>query len=570
MLLLPVSADAQDVVRLALPNLEQLSSHRISQVIQDSEGFLWYATEGGGLCRDDGREIKVFRSDAERPDLLQSNDVACVAEGAGRYIIIGTFHGANVLDKRDYSIRPLLDVDDKRVDDILVSRNGHWWLTANKKLYEYAPEGELLNVYPGGEKYIFRLDEDAFGRILCTEWEGGQLRLEDGRLVRISDVWPDADAFVRSMTDRQGRRLITEIFDNCYAEAGGEQRVWSVPSALTRFAADSLRAAYGLSERPVAVAKSRDGALWFSTGRDIRRMKAGGEEVMLPDLKDVSALIFTEDGTLWLATIFGTLMTLRNGELATDGYASNEYGDGVSALAVDSLGRLMLVSDRYIRLYDPVRRTLRQQSREASGVYCIELQETLPGERWSNPPSAPTAGRMPQWVWWTLAVLLLLLSALTVQVWLLHRQRRRFLSLMTSSNPAPGASCSESPVTQQPAIDNEWLQEAIARVEAHMSDDGYSVEHLARDLCMSRMTLYRRIQSATGQKPSEFIRTIRLRRAAGLLREGRLSITEISYDTGFSSVSYFSRCFRTMYGVPPTLFGRTTTAGEPASDESPN
>lgn len=148
--------------------------------------------------------------------------MACVAEGAGRYIIIGTFHGANVLDKRDYSIRPLPDVDDKRVDDILVSRNGHWWLTANKKLYEYAPEGELLNVYPGGEKYIFRLDEDAFGRILCTEWEGGQLRLEDGRLVRISDVWPDAGGFVRTATDRQGRRLITDIFGNCYAEADGE------------------------------------------------------------------------------------------------------------------------------------------------------------------------------------------------------------------------------------------------------------------------------------------------------------------------------------------------------------
>ncbi len=569
-LLLPVSADAQDIVRLALPNLEQLSSHRISQVIQDSEGFLWYATEGGGLCRDDGREIKVFRSDAERPDLLQSNDVACVAEGAGRYIIIGTFHGANVLDKRDYSIRPLPDVDDKRVDDILVSRNGHWWLTANKKLYEYTPDGELLNVYPGGEKYIFRLGEDAFGRILCTEWEGGQLRLEDGRLVRVSDVWPDAGGFVRTTTDRQGRRLITDIFGNCYAEADGEQRVWSVPSALTRFAADSVRAARGLSERPVAVTEAPDGALWFSTGRDVRRMKDGSEEAVFPELKDVSALAFTGDGTLWLATIFGTLMTYKEGQLSTDEYASNEYGDGVNALALDSLGCLILVSDRYIRLYDPVRQTLRQQSREARDVYCIELQETRPGERWSQPQPESAAGPMPRWVWWTLAALLVLLSALSVQVWRLHRQRMRFLSLMTSSAPAPGASNGESPATQQPAIDNEWLQEAIARVEAHMSDDDYSVEHLARDLCMSRMTLYRRIQSSTGQKPSEFIRTIRLRRAAGLLREGRLSITEISYDTGFSSVSYFSRCFRTMYGVPPTLFGRTTTAGEPASDESPN
>lgn len=76
---------------------------------------------------------------------------------------------------------------------------------------------------------------------------------------------------------------------------------------------------------------------------------------------------------------------------------------------------------------------------------------------------------------------------------------------------------------------------------------------------MSRMTFYRKIQSATGQKPTEFIRTIRLRRAAELLRENRLTITEISYATGFSSVSYFSRCFRTMYGVSPTQFLEETS-----------
>lgn len=83
---------------------------------------------------------------------------------------------------------------------------------------------------------------------------------------------------------------------------------------------------------------------------------------------------------------------------------------------------------------------------------------------------------------------------------------------------------------------------------------------------MSRMTFYRKIQSLTGQKPTEFIRTIRLRRAAELLRQGSRTVTEVSYATGFSSVSYFSRCFRAMYGVPPTLFGKTTTA----EDRSPN
>ena len=147
-MLLPFSARAQEPQRLLLPRLEQLSSQHVTQVIQDSEGYLWYATEGGGLCRDDGREMTVFRSDAEHQDLLGSNDVACVAEAAGRYIIIGTYHGANVLDKHDYSIRRLEEVDDKRVDDILVGKNGHWWLTANKKVFEYSADCVLLNVYP--------------------------------------------------------------------------------------------------------------------------------------------------------------------------------------------------------------------------------------------------------------------------------------------------------------------------------------------------------------------------------------------------------------------------------------
>ena len=47
---------------LSLPNREQLSSERVMEVMQDSEGFLWYATQGGGVCRDDGRQMLVFRS----------------------------------------------------------------------------------------------------------------------------------------------------------------------------------------------------------------------------------------------------------------------------------------------------------------------------------------------------------------------------------------------------------------------------------------------------------------------------------------------------------------------------
>ena len=605
--LLPFVGWAQGSQRLLLPNREQLSAERVLHVMQDSEGYLWYATEGGGLCRDDGRQVLVFRSDADHPDLLGDNNVDCIAEG-GQQIVIGSFHGAYVLNKQDYSIRRLEEVDDKRVDDIIVSSDGHWWLTANKKIYEYDGNGRLLKTYTAGDKYINRLHEDGQHRIWASQWDGGLLEFDGGKFVPAP--WPldaaptditddgtggalligtigrgvvryqpdsgtaertspvDSICMSRVSTDLQGRFLVADGLGSCYARCDAKPQSWFKGTVLTRGVADSIRTANHLSARPTALAVSLSGELWFSTGKDIRRMKQGSEEVVLGDTKDVSAMAFTEDGTLWLATIFGSLMTYKDGQLATDEYASNEFGDGVAQLDVDSLGRLVLVSDRYVRLYDSVRRTMRQQSREKDGVYCIELQETLPGKRWSQ-PEAEVMERMPLWVWCLLMAFILILAALVAYIWLLHRQRQRFLASMKSLTPdparkergvnSPTAERSEYNGSDLPLPEREapWLEQAIAQVEAHISDDSYSVEQLASHLCMSRMTFYRKIQAATGQKPTEFIRTIRLRRAAELLREGRMNVTEVSYATGFSSVSYFSRCFRTMFGVSPTSFSKT-------------
>ncbi len=599
------SVSAQKLNRLHLPNHEQLSSERVLQVMQDSEGFLWYATEGGGLCRDDGHQMLVFRSDAEHPDLLGSNEVACMAE-SGKNLIVGTFHGAYVLDKQDYGIRRLTEVDEKRVDDIVVSADGHWWLTANKKVYEYAPDGLLLATYTAGDKYINRLHEDCRHRMWASQWSGGLLMLEGDSFVPVP--WPldaaptsidddstsaalligtvgqgvvryfpdggiveptavsDSVCMSRVSLDLQGRMLVADGRGNCYVLSEKAPQPWFKSSILTRQVADSLRAAHKLSARPTAMALSLEGEMWFSTGQDIRCVRQGREEVVLDKTKDVSAMAFTADGTLWLGTIFGTLMTYKDGHLSIDDYASNEYGDAIIHLDVDSLGSLLLVSDRYVRIYNPARRTLRQQSREAEGVYSIELQETQPGRRWSQ-PEENVVERMPQWIYWMLTLLLLLLLALVAYILFLHRQRQRFMAAMkdftSASSPEEGQDIC-------PQGETPWLQNAIAQVEAHLSDDTYGVEQLACDMCMSRMTFYRKIQSATGQKPTEFMRTIRLRRAAELLRQGHMTITEISYATGFSSVSYFSRCFRTMYGVPPTQLGKTTTADDRSPNDNPN
>lgn len=61
-------------------------------------------------------------------------------------------------------------------------------------------------------------------------------------------------------------------------------------------------------------------------------------------------MTFTPDGTMWLATIFGQLYRYKDGKIETDEYGSNEYSDGVISLSTDSLGRLVIVSEHYVRL----------------------------------------------------------------------------------------------------------------------------------------------------------------------------------------------------------------------------
>lgn len=101
--------------------------------------------------------------------------------------------------------------------------------------------------------------------------------------------------------------------------------------------------------------------------------------------------------------------------------------------------------------------------------------------------------------------------------------------------------------------DNEFLQKAIALVKEHLNGT-YSVEELSRDLCMERTGLYKKLTALLDQSPSLFIRNIRLQQAAGLLMENKKSISDIALETGFSSASYFSKCFQKMYGCKPSEY----------------
>ena len=88
-------------------------------------------------------------------------------------------------------------------------------------------------------------------------------------------------------------------------------------------------------------------------------------------------------------------------------------------------------------------------------------------------------------------------------------------------------------------------------IEANLTEPTLNVEDLGKEVFMSRVTLYRKIKALTNQTAIEFIRTIRLRRAAQLLENSGYNVGEVAYMVGFTDVDYFRKCFKEQFGKTP-------------------
>lgn len=104
------------------------------------------------------------------------------------------------------------------------------------------------------------------------------------------------------------------------------------------------------------------------------------------------------------------------------------------------------------------------------------------------------------------------------------------------------------------SLDEKLIEKAIKYVEDNISRSDLSVEELSRELGMSRVHLYKKMLQITGKTPIEFIRVIRLKRAAQLLRDSQLHVSEIAFQVGFNNPKYFSRYFKEEFGVLPSAY----------------
>jgi signal transduction histidine kinase/ligand-binding sensor domain-containing protein/DNA-binding response OmpR family regulator len=104
------------------------------------------------------------------------------------------------------------------------------------------------------------------------------------------------------------------------------------------------------------------------------------------------------------------------------------------------------------------------------------------------------------------------------------------------------------------STDQKFLQRALEVVEAHISDERFSVVRFGKEVGMSRALLHRKLRALIDHSPSEFIRCIRLYHAAQLLAGQGGNITEVAYRVGFNNLSYFAKCFHGQFGVSPSQY----------------
>lgn len=112
------------------------------------------------------------------------------------------------------------------------------------------------------------------------------------------------------------------------------------------------------------------------------------------------------------------------------------------------------------------------------------------------------------------------------------------------------------------SLDDKLIKKALEYTETNISNPDFSVEELSRELGMSRVHLYKKLLSITGKTPIEFIRVMRLKRAAQLLEESQLSISEIAYEVGFNNPKYFRKYFKDEFDVLPSQYGNHKSVRE--------
>ena len=201
--------------------------------------------------------------------------------------------------------------------------------------------------------------------------------------------------------------------------------------------------------------------------------------------------------------------------------------------------------------------------------YTFEVQAATASSEWGTVTTFQFAIRPPWWLtWWMktaygLATILMIVGLISVYLQKKKAKLRRendarvnhLFELREEARHQFAESANISPDKIAINAEEEKLvSQMLKAIEAHIDNEQYNADLLARDVAMSRASLYKKLQNMLGVTPTDFIRKVRLKRAAQLLTESQLSINEIATHVGFATARNFSSSFKKIFGVTPSEY----------------
>lgn len=305
---------SQNIVRFELPHYGQLPNRQIKKIFQDSEGLIWYCTEDG-LCRDDGYNIQIFRSDFKTPDVIKHNHITCITEDLSGKIWFGTLRGAYILDKNDYRITPIegYGFDSWSIDEIKATSDGLVYIATNNKVYRFdARSTRLTHSYDiewqgVPNKVSFFFEDPQTHKLWITLQKGGLCWFDKQQERFVPFYWPFETPPTALVRDKSNHFIWLATYGNGLFRFCPDARNSSsiyVPIREEALGSPSAKIIYNLLQDPAS------GDLWTGSGNGLCRYKTypdgSLERLSTPpslqlENKVFASAMFDHENNLWVA-----------------------------------------------------------------------------------------------------------------------------------------------------------------------------------------------------------------------------------------------------------------------------
>jgi len=570
--------------------LRPIGSQRIAGglpfcMVEDSTGRLWLGTRGNGiiLFPPSGDKLEQTFRLREHPQYTGSNSIFDMIIDNRNRLWAATFggglHCADIHDAkpvfRQINMRTQSQ-DQTRV--ILQDSKGIIWTGTNEGVNAFHPDSLLKD----NSKYInFHYEADSDSSLNNNEikaiYEDSRGRLwfgtTGGGLNLLVREEPLENSRFRHFTSAQGlsNEVIQAILEdgdgNLWVSTEGGSGIARFNPGIERF--ENFRftgSRSGGQYNEGSRWKRKNGELMFGSYSgvcifDPAKMQnhTCAPNVVItgfkisPKGRDVARRVPTNDGKSITRTDSLTLRHDQNSfdiEFAMLNYHAPDYNQYSYFL------------DGYENAPNPAtRRNIASYLNLPPGKYIFKVKGSNSFGVWTESHTELKITILPPF-WKTLPAYLayiLLTLAVGIIIRLILKKKRGQPSSETQPHEPPQPAADPEPdanrhPSEDDVKDKKFLDSINSIIERNLENTGFTVDDFAREMAMGRTKFFRRVKDITGHSPNEYIRVVRLKKAAEMLASSRYSVSEVAFRVGFDDPFYFSKCFKTQFGVSPTQY----------------